>query len=127
MDNERAARQRRWGSARLKLQEKLGSLGLVLERDYRFHGEEWPQNGIGVEIRDENLMTSDFLIACSSALLESEDSDWAALVAIHDSTRINKMRSIVEIRCGGFTVISGGATRKIILEAYHKLGLGDQL
>jgi len=130
IDDERAARQRKWQSARQKLQERLGALGLVEEGDYRFHGEEWPfgMDGIGVELRDDNLITADFLLACRLALLESEESHWVALVLVRDSTRINGMRSIVEISSGVFTAISGGeVTRRVIFEAYDKLGLGHLL
>lgn len=128
MDDEPAVRQRKWQSARETLQERLHALGLAVERDYRFHGEDWPQHGIGVELRHENLMTADFLVACRAALLESEDSEWGALVAVHDSTRISKMRSIVEVSGGLFTAISGGdVTRRAIFEAYGKAGLGHLL
>jgi hypothetical protein len=37
-DHERLARQRKWESTRQKLQERLGALGLVVERDY---AEKW--------------------------------------------------------------------------------------
>jgi hypothetical protein len=127
-NDERSAQKRKWKSARQKLLERLGGLGLVLEQDYRFHGEDWPHLGIGVEVRDAGLITADFLVACSQALLESEDREWGALVAVHDSTRRNKMRSIVEIGSGSFAHISGGdVTRRAIFEAYHKLGLGHLL
>jgi hypothetical protein len=127
-DDERSARKRKWQSARLKLIEGLDALGLVLERDHRFHGEDWPQHGIGIELRDESLVTSEFLVTCSRALLESEEREWGALVAVHDSTRKNGMRAIVEISNGMFTAISGGdMTRRAIFEAYHRLGLGHLL
>jgi hypothetical protein len=127
MDNEQATRQGKWQSARQKLQKRLGALGLVVERDYRFHGEDWPvgMDGIGVELRDENLMTADFLVACRAALSELEESHWGALVAVRDSTRINGMRSIVEISGGLFTVIrASDVTKRAIFEAYDKLGVG---
>jgi hypothetical protein len=121
------ARERKWESARQKLQERLGALGLVVELDYRFHGEDWPlaMDRIGVELRDENLITADFLLACRLALSESEESRWGAIVAVRDSTRINGMRSIVEISGGLFTVIrASDVTRRVIFEAYDKLGVG---
>jgi hypothetical protein len=127
-DEERSVRNRKWRSARQRLLERLGTFGLVLEQDYRFHGEEWLQHGIGVEVCDESLITADFLVACCRALLESEEREWGALIAVHDSTRKNKMRSIVEISSGLFTAISGGdVTRKVIFEAYHKMELGHLL
>jgi hypothetical protein len=129
MDDEgQLERKRKWNSARQKLLERLCCLGLVLEQDYQFYGEDWPQRGIGVEVRGEGLITADFLVACSRALLESDDREWGALVAVHDSNRKNKMRSIVEISSGSFTAISGGdVTRRVIFEAYQKLGLGHLL
>jgi hypothetical protein len=127
-DDERSARNRKWQSARQRLLERLGAFGLVLDQDYRFHGEDWPQHGIGVEVCDERLITADFLVACCRALQESEEREWGALIAVRDSTRKNKMRSIVEISSGLFTTMSGGdATRKVIFEAYDKMGLGHLL
>lgn len=126
-DDERLARERKWESARQRLQERLGALGLVVERDYRFHGEDWPptMDRIGVELCDENLITADFLLACRLALSESEESRWGAIVAVRDATRINGMRSIVEISGGLFTVIrASDETRRMIFEAYDKLGVG---
>ena len=99
-----------------------------MEQDYHFHGEDWLHHAVGVEVRDAGLITADFLVACSQALLESEDREWGGLVAVHDSTRRNKMRSIVEIGSGTFAAITGGdVTRRAIFEAYHKLGLGHLL
>jgi hypothetical protein len=122
-NDEQSERKRKWRSANQKLVERLGSLDLILEQDYRLHGEDWPHHGTGIEVRDEGLITADFLVACSRALLESEDEEWGALVAVHDSTRRNKMRSIVEISSGLFTAITGGdVTRRVIFEAYQKLG-----
>jgi hypothetical protein len=125
-DDEQLARKRKWESVRQKLHESLGALDLVVEREYRFHGEDWPvgMDRIGVEIRNENLITADFLVAFWLAFFELEESRWGAIVAVRDSTRINGMRSIVEISGGGFTLISGGETRRVIFEAYDKLGLG---
>jgi hypothetical protein len=126
-DHEQLARERKWESARQKLQERLGALGLVVEFDYRFHGEDWPvaMDRIGLELRDENLITADFLLACRLALSESEDSRWGAIVAVRDSTRINGIRSVVEISGGLFTIITvGEATRRAVFEAYDKLGVG---
>ena len=101
-DDEGLARKRKWWSAQQKLDEKLGALGLMAGQDYRFHGEGWHDHGIGVELRDECLMTAEFLVACSQALLESEEKEWGALVVVHDPTRKNKMRAIAEISNGGF-------------------------
>jgi hypothetical protein len=39
---EQSARKRKWRSAQQKLVERLGDLGLVLERDYLLLGEDWP-------------------------------------------------------------------------------------
>jgi hypothetical protein len=101
-------------------------LGLVLGKDYFFHGENWPQPGTGIEVHDQSLITADFLVACHGAL--SQESEWAVLVAIRDPPRGNKLRSVVEISGGSFAAISGGnATRQVIFDAYHKLGLGHLL
>lgn len=130
VEDERLARKRKWESARQNIQERLGALGLVVERDYRFHGEDWPlgMDAIGMELRHENMITADFLLACRLALLESEATHWGAVVGVRDSTRINGMRSVVEIDSGGFTAISGGeVTREVVLEAYDKLGVGHLL
>jgi hypothetical protein len=126
-DDEQSARNQKWQSARQRLLERLATLGLVLGQDYLLFGEDWPHHGTGIGVADESLVTADLLVACSRAL--SEEGEWGALVAVYDSTRKNKMRSIVEISSGGggFTVISGDATRKVIFEAYHKLGLGHLL
>jgi len=126
-DHEQLVRERKWESARQKLQERLGALGLVAEFDYCFHGEDWPVavDRIGVELRDENLITADFLLACRLALSESEESRWGAIVAVRDSTRINGIRSIVEISGGSFTIIrASDVTKRAIFEAYDKLGVG---
>jgi hypothetical protein len=126
-DYERLLRKRKWESARQKLQGRLGALGLVVERDYCFRGEDWPAgvDRIGVELRDENLITVDFLLACRLVLWESEESGWGAIVAVRDSTCINGTRLIVEISGGLFTVLRpSDATRRMIYEAYDKLGVG---
>jgi len=91
-------------------------------------GEDSPLHGTGIGVADESLVTADSLVACSRALLESEEPEWGALVYVHDPTRPNKMRAIVEICSGMFTLFGGGdVTRQAIFEAYHKLGLGHLL
>ena len=125
-NDEQSTRRRKWQSACQRLLEKLAALGLALGQDYFFHGENWQQAGTGIEVRNQSLITADFLVACHQAL--SEEGEWAALVAIRDPTRNNQMRSIVEISSGLFAAITGGdTTRKAIFEAYHKLGLGHLL
>jgi hypothetical protein len=126
-DYERLVRKRKWESARQILQERLGALGLVVERDYLFRDEDWPAgvDRIGVELRDENLITVDFLLGCRLVLLELEEGRWGAIVAVLDSTRINGVRLIVEISGGEFSFLRpSDATKRLIFEAYDKLGVG---
>jgi hypothetical protein len=127
-DDEQSARNRKWQSARQRLLGTLGALGLGYGQDFILFGEDWPQHGTSIGLADESLATADLLAACSRAL--SEEGEWGALVVVHDPTRRNKMRIIVEISSGGagFALIGGNnATRQAIFEAYHKLGLGHLL
>jgi hypothetical protein len=120
------ARKRKWRSAHRRLLETLSALGLVCGRDFLLCGEDWPQHGMGIAVPDESLVTADFLVACSRALCE--EGEWGALVGVYDSTRKSKVRSIVEVSCDGFTLITGGdVTRQAMFEAYRKLGLGHLL
>jgi hypothetical protein len=126
-DDEQAARKRKWESASLRLFETIRALGLAYERDFVLHGEDWAEPGTGIEVRDESLITADFLVACHRAL--SDEGGWAALVVVPDPTRRNKMRSIVEISSGSFATIGGDTTRtrRVIFEACDKLGMGHLL
>jgi hypothetical protein len=126
-DDEQSSRKQKWESASLKLFERLRALGLVYGQDFSLHGEDWPQPGTGIEVRDESVITADFPVACHHAL--SDEGEWAALVAVRDLTHRNKMRSIVEISSGSFATISGDTTRtrRVIFEAYDKLGMGHLL
>jgi hypothetical protein len=127
-EDEQAVRKRKWQSARQRLLERLCALGLVYGRDYMLFGEDSPLHGTRIGVADESLVTADFLVACSRALLESEEREWGAVVDVHDPAKPNKMRAIAEISSGSFTAISGGdVTRQAIFEAYHKLGLGHLL
>jgi hypothetical protein len=125
-DDERAARNRKWRSAYQRLLKRFDALGLVYGPDYFLFGEDWLQHGTGIGVPDENAVTADFLAACSRAL--SEEGEWAALVAVYDSTRKNKQRWIVEIIGDGFALLAGSdVTRQAMFEAYRKLALGHLL
>jgi hypothetical protein len=126
-NDEQSARNPRWQSASLKLFERLRALGLVYGQDFSLHGEDWAQPGTGIEVRDESLITADFLVACHHAL--SDEGEWAALVAVRDPTHRHKMHSIVEISSGSFATIGGDTTRtrQVIFQAYDKLGMAHLL
>jgi hypothetical protein len=126
-DDKQSPRKRKWESASLRLFEAIRALGLVYEQDFVLHGEDWPEPGTGIEVRDESLITADFLVACHRAL--SDEGEWAALIVVPDPTRRNKMHSIVEISSGSFATMGADTTRtrRVIFEAYDKLGMGHLL